>query len=243
MQDSENTKLFTEYYNTKDAALREEIINKYMYLAKIITKKYLNKGVEYDDLFQVACVGLINAADRFNPNMGVEFATFATPTILGEIKRYFRDKGSIIKLPRKFYEIFQLANRIRLKRMQYDGYIPTIEEITDALNLEKKDLDSYMSYENFINIISLDSPVYTDDTPLINHVVGYEDDAFLVVENRDFIKFALKHLTNEEKRFIIHRYYRGMTQKQISIKWNVSQMYISRLERKTLGKLKNLYFK
>lgn len=240
---NEEKKLFCDYYNTKDTALREEIINKYMYLAKIITNKYLNKGVEYDDLFQVACVGLINAADRFNPEMGVEFASFATPTILGEIKRYFRDKGSIVKLPRKFYEIFQIANRIRLKKMQYDGYIPTIEEIADALNLDKKDLDSYMSYENFINIISLDSPVYTDDTPLINHVVGYEDDAFLIVENRDFLKFAIKQLTNEEKRFIIHRYYRGMTQKEISQRWDVSQMYISRLERKTLGKLKSMYFK
>lgn len=242
MTDDEK-KLFTEYYNTKDTAIREKIIDKYMHLPKIITKKYLNKGIEYDDLFQVACMGLINAADRFNPNIGVEFSTFATPTILGEIKKYFRDKGSIIRLPRKIYEVFQKANRIRLKRMEYDGYIPTIEEIAQTLKLEKKELDKCMAYENVINIISLDTPVYNDSSPLINHIVGYEDNAFLILENKDFIKSSIKHLTNEEKRFIIHRYYRNMTQKQISERWNVSQMYISRLERKTLGKLKNLYLK
>lgn len=236
-------KLFDEYFCTKNKDIREKIIEKYMYLPKIITKKYLNKGVEYDDLFQVACVGLINAADRFDPTVGVEFQTFATPTILGEIKRYFRDKGTIIKLPRKIYEVFQKANRIRLKRMQYDGYIPTIDEIAKVLKLGKNEIDDCMVYENIVNIISLDSPVYNGEMPLLNSIVGFDENEFLLIENKDFLKSSIKLLTNEEKRLIIHRYYRCLTQKQIAARWNVSQMYISRLERRTLEKLKNMYLK
>ncbi|UKI35639.1 MAG: sigma-70 family RNA polymerase sigma factor [Clostridiales bacterium] len=227
----------TNTFAPKTRTRAKKIIEKYMYLPKIITRKYLNKGVEYDDLFQVACVGLINAADRFDPNVGVEFQTFATPTILGEIKRYFRDKGHDYKASaEKFTRCFKKANRIRLKRMQYDRVYSTIDEIADVLKLGKNEIDNCMLYENIVNIISLDSPVYNGETPLLSSIVGFDENEFLLLENKDFIKSSIKLLTNEEKRLIIHRYYRNLTQKKLQKRWNVSQMYISRLERKTLEK-------
>jgi len=127
--------------------------------------------------------------------------------------------------------------------MQYDGYIPTIDEIADVLKLGKNEIDNCMLYENIVNIISLDSPVYNGETPLLSSIVGFDENEFLLLENKDFIKSSIKLLTNEEKRLIIHRYYRNLTQKEIAKRWNVSQMYISRLERKTLEKLKNMYLK
>lgn len=237
----DDTELFVQYKKTKDTSLRNEIIEKYMYLADAIVKRYLNKGIEYDDLFQVACYGLILAAERFDISIGVKFSTYATPTIMGEIKRYFRDKGYLLKLPRKFYDIFQKANRIRLARMQFDGYVPTIDEIASVLKIEKKDVSDAMAFESIVNVLSIDMPVYDEQSPALSKVIGYEEDGFLVVDNKDFLKFALKSLTTEEKRFIIQRYYRNNTQRAVAAKWGVSQMYISRLERKILEKLKKIY--
>ena len=97
--------LFKEYQKGKSLEIRNAIVTKNIYLAEIISKKFINRGIEYDDIYQVACMALIKAIERFNPERGVKFSSFATPTIVGEIKRYFRDKGSIIRIPRRIYEI------------------------------------------------------------------------------------------------------------------------------------------
>ncbi len=239
----DDDELFNQYKKTKDTSLRNEIIERYMYLADAIVKKYLNKGIEYDDLFQVACFGLVLAAERFDESVGVKFSTYATPTIMGEIKKYFRDKGYLLKLPRKLYDVFQKANRIRLKKMEYDGYVPTIDEIASVLKIEKKDVIDAMAFESVVNVLSFDMPVYDEHSPALSQVIGYEEDGFLVVDNKEFLKYAMENLTTEEKRFIIQRYYRNNSQRTIAQKWQVSQMYISRLERRVLEKLKQLYFK
>ncbi len=230
-------------YNTdKDKSLRNEIVSDNLNLCELIAKKYSGKGVDYDDIYQVACIGLINAIERFDANKGYKFVTFATPTIMGEIKKYFRDKGFLIKIPRKIYEVFQMANRIRLSRMEYDGYIPTLDEIAGVMKMSKKELNNCMVFESVVNLVLLDQPVYDEDSLPVGQLIGVEDENFLVIENRDFIKSAMKILTYEEKRFVISRYYRNMTQKDIAAKNGVSQMYVSRLERKVLEKLKKLYF-
>ncbi len=231
-----------KYYNTKEISLRNEIVKENLNLCALISKKYSGKGIDYEDIYQVACIGLINAIERFDPDKGYKFVTFATPTIMGEIKKYFRDKGFLIKIPRRIYEVFQMANRIRLSRMEYDGYVPTLDEIAGVLKMSKKELDNCMVFESVVNLVLLDQPVYDDESLPVGHLIGVEDESFLVIENKDFIRSAMKILTYEEKRFVIARYYRCMTQKQIADKNSVSQMYISRLERKVLEKIKKLYF-
>lgn len=238
---AEEKKLFEDYKKTQDIALRNKIVEKYIYLVEYVAKKYVNKGIDYDDLYQVGCYGLIMAAQRFDANVGVKFSTYAVPTIMGEIRRYFRDKGFVIRLPRKLYDVFQKANRIRLSRMQYDGYVPTIDEISEVLKLPKKDVSDAMVFESVVNVFSLDKPIYDEEAPALGQIIGYDNDDFLVVENKDFIYSGLKKLTKEERRLIILRYYRNKTQREIAQSWNVSQMYVSRLERKTLEKLKKMY--
>ena len=238
---AEEKKLFEDYKKTQDIALRNKIVEKYIYLVEYVAKKYVNKGIDYDDLYQVGCYGLIMAAQRFDANVGVKFSTYAIPTIMGEIRRYFRDKGYVIRLPRKLYDVFQKANRIRLSRMQYDGYVPTIDEISEVLKLPKKDVSDAMVFESVVNVFSLDKPIYDEEAPALGQIIGYDNDDFLVVENKDFIYSGLKKLTKEERRLIILRYYRNKTQREIAQSWNVSQMYVSRLERKTLEKLKKMY--
>ena len=125
--------LFCQYRLTKDKAIREEIIDRYVYIAEIIAKRFTknnrlyNNGMDYDDVYQVACLGLLYAAERYDPDKGVKFASFATPTIIGEVRRYFRDKGFFIKVPSRLYEIFRKAERI--KRTEGDSSISDMARV------------------------------------------------------------------------------------------------------------------
>ena len=236
----ECSELLCEYCHRKNPALKEKIFDHYAYIPKLLAKKYVNKGVEYDDLYQVACMGLIMAIDRFDCSRGVKFSTFATPTIMGEIKRYFRDKGFIVKLPRKLYEIFRKADRIRLAHEQQGINTPTVEEIAGALKVADKDVAESLRYTDIMNMKSLEDTIYNDDSTL-SQIIGVEENNFLVIENQDFICDGFRRLDADEKKLLVERYYKNKTQKAIAEELGVSQMQVSRLERKVLGKLKAMY--
>jgi len=109
----DNEELFILYKENQDIETRNTIVKRFIYLAEIISKKFVNRGVDYEDIYQVACIALIKAVERFVPDRGIKFVSFATPTVIGEIKRYFRDKGSVIRIPRRIYEIYQKVNHAR----------------------------------------------------------------------------------------------------------------------------------
>lgn len=215
-----DTELFLEYKKSKDERFRNEIIDRYINIAKMVARRYSGRGIEFDDLYQVASLGLLYAAERFDADKGVKFATFAMPTITGEVKRYFRDKGNFIKVPRKIYEIFNKAQKIRCANCKGCKYC------------------------NKIKVLSLDAQL-SEDNPnnSLDNFLGAEDDSYLLVENKDFIDSCIKELNDQEQEFIKMRYYNEQTQKQIAEKMGVSQMFVSRLERKVLGRLKDMYFK
>lgn len=233
--------LLCEYCHTKNSALKEKIFDHYAYIPEFLAKKYANKGIEYDDLYQVACMGLIMAIDRFDCSRGVKFSTFATPTVMGEIKKYFRDKGFIIKLPRKLYEIFRKADRIRLAHEQHGLNAPTINEIATALKVADKDVAESLRYTDILNMKSLEDTIYKYDDAPLSQIIGVEENNFLVIENQDFICDGFRRLDSDEKKLLVERYYKNKTQKAIAEEMGVSQMQISRLERKVLGKLKAMY--
>ena len=228
------------YCRTRDASLKDKIYEKYEYLPKTLARRYMNKGIEYEDLFQVACMGLVIAIDRFDCSRGVRFSTYATPTIMGEIKRYFRDKGFIVKLPRKLYEIFRKADRIRLAHEQQGSKAPTVNEIATALKLTDSEVAESLRYGDISNIRSLEESIYNEECTL-SQLIGIEDDKFLLIENHDFLCQGLRKLDEDEKKLILERYYNNKTQKAIATELGVSQMQVSRLERKVLGKLKAMY--
>lgn len=239
----EDSGLLCRYCRTKDMVVRDEIFEKYMYLAGAVAKRYVNKGIEYDDLYQVACMGLLLAIDRFDCARGVKFSTYAIPTMVGEVKRYFRDKGFIIKLPRKLYEVFRKADRIRLAHEHKTGKMPTVDEIAGALSLTNRDVAESLRYTDIMNMRSLEDNVYNNRDTGLSQVIGVEDDSFLLVENYDFLCESMRRLESDEKMLLFLRYYKDKTQKQVAEKMGVSQMQISRLERKVLGKLKSMYLK
>jgi len=240
---AEGDELLCRYCRTKDGELRNRIFEKYMNLATIIAKKYMNKGVEYEDLFQVASIGLLLAIDRFDCARGVKFSTFATPTIMGEIRKYFRDRGFIIKLPRRLYEIFRKAERIRHFREQRGESMLTVNEMAKALSVADEDVVQSLKFADIINMRSLEETVYNDNDTALSQIIGVEEDSFLLVENRDFLCDCLRRLDPNEKMLVFLRYYKNKTQKQVAEELGMSQMNVSRLERKVLGKLKSMYIK
>lgn len=230
--------MFSEYKRTRDVKLRDEIVEAYIYIAEILSRKFINRGVEYDDIYQVACMGILYAVERFDPDKGVKFATFATPTVMGEIRRYFRDKGNFIKIPRKLYEIFYKAEKIR--RLSSDM---SHAEVARILNIPEKTLDAIYELGDMSFIKSLEYEAYADGEMTLSNVVGMEDRHYLMIENEDFIESCMKSLTEEERDFVKYRYYEEKSQKEISEIMNTSQMQISRMEKRVLKKLRNMYFK
>ncbi len=240
LKDKEQTEkeIFEKYYLDRDIDTRNQIVSRYLYLADIISKKFINRGVECDDIYQVACVALINAVERFNTSEEVKFVSFATPTIIGEIKRYFRDKASVIRIPRRIYEVYQKVNQAREYLMQQYKRVPRIEEIAEYLNMKEETILEIIESWNVYNIQSFDQTVFDEDDLELHETVGEEDGTFEKINNRDFLERAMDSFNQVEKQFIKLRFFDNKTQKEIANHFHVSQMYISRLEKKTLEKFR-----
>ena len=228
--------LFKEYQKTRDKKIRDELVHRYTYIAKILAQKFNGSGIEYDDIYQVACMGVVYAVERFNPDRGVQFATFATPTVLGEIRRFFRDKGNFIKIPRRLYEIFCKAENLRRKKENM-----TVDEVAKHLNMPREVVEEAYRVGDAAFIKSLEDEAYTDGGLSLSNMVGRDDEGFMLIENSDFLKYCMSKLDEKEAEFVRLRFYNEKTQREISDKWNVSQMYVSRLERRVIEKLNNLY--
>lgn len=230
--------MFSRYRETGDTRLRDEIVSSYIYIAEILSRKFINNGVEYDDIYQVACIGILYAVERFDPDRGVKFATYATPTIMGEIRKYFRDKGSFVRIPRRLYEIFYKAEKI--KRIS-NGI--SNSEIARILGIPEKTLDAVYKTGDLSFIKSLEYEAFADGEMALSNVIGIEDRNYLMIEDSDFLSYCISMLTDKERAFVKYRYYEEKSQKEISEIFNISQMQVSRMEKKLLKKLRGLYFK
>lgn len=232
--------LFAKYSRDRDVASRNELVGRYMYLAEIISKKFLNRGAEYDDIHQVACIALIKAVERFSPEKGFKFVSFATPTIVGEIKRYFRDKSSAIRIPRRIYEAYQKVNMAREQLTQDLHRTPRVDEIAVFLSIGEETVLEIIESWNAYNMQSFDQTAFDDDDLELHETIGSDDTTFERIENRDFIEKSLDKFNDAEKEFIRMRYFNRKTQKEIADRLGVSQMYVSRLEHKILQRFRSM---
>lgn len=230
--------LFSLYYEDRDIEVRNLIVQKYMYLADILTKKFVNRGVDFDDIYQVACVALINAVKRFDTKENVKFVSFATPTIIGEIKRYFRDKASVIRIPRRIYEVYQKVNQAREHLIHLNKRAARVDEIATYLNMKEETILEIIESWNVYNIQSFDQNVFEDDNLELHETIGQEDGTFERINDRDFLEKTMEKFNEHEREFIKLRFFEIKTQKEIAKHFHVSQMYISRLEKKTLEKFR-----
>lgn len=231
--------LLLEYKKSGKKELLDSLVSHYRYIPELLSRRYANRGVEYDDIFQVACIGLLNAIERFDETKGIKFVTFATPTIIGEIKRFFRDKGYFIRVPRRIYETFNKANKIRMS----GGKKLSTEELAEAIGVKDDELKSALLWGDSQFIRSLEQFVYSDDNDkTFTDVIGVEDNHFLMIENKDFIENFIRLLDEKEKIFVNLRYEEELSQSEIANKLGISQMTVSRMEKKILSILRQMYF-
>lgn len=233
--------LFNEYAITKNIKVRNELINRYLYIAEILSKKFLNKGIEYEDIFQVASLGLIYAIERFDVNRGFEFSSFATPTIIGEIKKYFRDKGWSIKVPRGIQELSKKINVAKDTLQQALQRTPTIKDIAEYLNHTEEEVIEAMEASQVYTSRSLDLTYDSDgenkDIQLLD-IIGEIDRRFDEIENKDFLEKAMQKLNEVEKKVLKDRFFKNKTQMEVAKELQVSQMTISRMEKRIIEKFR-----
>jgi RNA polymerase sigma-B factor len=233
--------LFYALRETGDQRFRDELISLNIHLVEYLARKFSNRGEPLEDLLQVGYIGLIKAVDRYDLDRGVEFSTYATPTIVGELKRYFRDKGWAIRIPR----------RLQMKDMQLNQAIdyltqelhrsPTLHEVANYLETSLEEVVEIMESTYATNYLSLDN-IYFDQQEergfsLLDYL-GDEDDDFSLAEDRDTLAKLLSNLSDREQNVIYMRFFRGMTQIEIARALDISQMHVSRLLRKILEKLR-----
>ncbi|MDO5713943.1 MAG: SigB/SigF/SigG family RNA polymerase sigma factor [Tissierellia bacterium] len=237
----ERKELFKEYEKTKDRELRDILIEEHLYIAEILSKKYANRGIDYDDIFQVASIGLIYAVERYDLSKGFEFSSFATPTIVGEIKKYFRDKGWTIRVPRRIQELSKKINNAKISLAQKYQRTPTIQDIATFLKVTPQEVLEAMEASKVYAPQSLDLTYdgSGDDKEVnLSDLIGEDERYFDQIEVNDFIHTAMEKLNEVEKTILIERYYNKKTQVSIAEKLDISQMTVSRIEKKVLEKMK-----
>lgn len=233
--------LFYLYRDNRDLAIRNELIKRHMYITEILAKKYINKGIEYEDIYQVASLGLIYAIERFDVDRGFEFSSFATPTIIGEIKKYFRDKGWSVRVPRRIQELSKKINLAKSKLQQDLQRIPKVSDIAAYLNVSEEEVIEAMEASQVYTPKSLDITYDSsgDDKEIqLQDIIGRDDKYFDIIENRDFINMCLKKLNEIEVKIVNDRFFDSKTQIQVADELNVSQMTVSRMEKKIIKKFR-----
>ncbi len=223
--------LFLEYSKSRDFEIRNKIVEEHLYLVEILIKKYLHKGVDYDDLYQVGAMALVSAVERFNPEKGFEFSSFATPTILGEIKRYFRDKEWRMKVPRRVKEISIQIPKAKEKLLAETGRMPTVEELAEYMKLSNEEVIEAMESGNAYNTFSLEQAAEDDQIVTFDKFASIEEKGYGSVEDFDVIKRVLVNLKDNEKKIFKMRYVQDKTQTEIAKTLGISQMTVSRAEK------------
>jgi RNA polymerase sigma-B factor len=222
-------------------ACREELVALHLPLVDHCARRFTNRGEPLDDLVQVGTIGLIKSVDRFDNDRGVEFSTYATPTILGEIKRYFRDKGWAIRVPRRLQELRMSISAITGEMSQDLGRSPTPRELAEKLEVSVEEVMEGLESANAYSTLSLDAGDTNEEgggNTMLDGL-GEDDEALANVEIRASVKPLIEALPPREKRILLLRFFRGMTQSQIADEIGVSQMHVSRLLNRTLADLRS----
>jgi RNA polymerase sigma-B factor len=220
--------------------LRGQLVELHLPLVEYLARRFRNRGEWLDDLTQVATIGLIKSIDRFDLERGVEFSTYATPTIVGEIKRHFRDKGWAVRVPRRLQELKLSLTKAIGELAQREGRAPTVSELAAHLQMSEEEVLEGLESANAYSTVSLDAPDSGDeDAPAVADSLGIVDEALEGVEYRESLKPLLERLPPREKKILLLRFFGNLTQSQIAAELGISQMHVSRLLARTLTQLRD----
>ena len=237
--------LHRRYRDSKDPAerdrLREQLVDAYHDFVYFLARKFQNRGEPLDDIVQVGYLGLIKAIERFDPDLGFEFTTFATLTVAGEIKRHFRDKGTAIRFPRRLQELHTSVVRVNEEMKNQLGREPTVSELAERLGVKPEDVTEAIEIGPAYVPLSLDQPIGSADgqeSRVVAEQIGTVDPELDRVEMRDLLNRAMVHLTPRERSIMAMRFYEQMSQSEIARRLGISQMHVSRLQRAALEQLR-----
>jgi RNA polymerase sigma-B factor len=233
--------LLRRYHEHGDLQAREQLIEQYMSLVRSLARRYSYRGEQLEDLVQIGAIGLIKAIDRFDIDRGVELTTYATPNIIGEIKRHFRDKGWSVRVPRGLQELnVQLSRLIEQLTVQL-GRSPTIGELAKAAGVEEEEVLEALESGRAYSSLSLSSGGSLDEDGQLDPLesIGTEEHAYEVSEDRAVLAPGFRVLDERERRILHLRFFRGLTQSQIAQQVGISQMHVSRLIRRSLEKIRD----
>jgi RNA polymerase sigma-B factor len=235
----ETHKMFVEFARTRDERLRDELVEAYLGLAHQLARRFTNRGETYEDLVQVASIALIKSVERFDLDVGVEFSTYATRNMLGELKRHFRDNGWAVRAPRRIQELYLELGQSIESLSQELGRPPTISEMARITGATEEAVLEAMEAGQSYRTSSIDAPDGHDST--IASRLGELDSSFVGSENRMVLALSLPRLPDRERTILKLRFVDGLTQSQIASEMGISQMHVSRLLNSSLAKLREVF--
>jgi RNA polymerase sigma-B factor len=232
--------LLRRYHEEGDLAAREALIEQYMALVRSLARRYANRGEPFDDLVQIGAIGLIKAIDRFDLERGVELTTYATPNIIGEIKRHFRDRGWAVRVPRGLQELNMRISRLVEQLTAQLGRPPTIPELAKAAGSDEESVLEALESGRAYSSLSLSQGGSGDGGDELDpmETLGEVEHAYEVSEDRAVLEPGLRALDDRERRIVHLRFYEGLTQSQIAQRVGISQMHVSRLIRRSIEKIR-----
>jgi RNA polymerase sigma-B factor len=240
MTTSADRTLLRRYHEEGDLAAREQLIEQYMSLVRSLARRYSYRGEQLDDLVQIGAIGLIKAIDRFDLDRGVELTTYATPNIIGEIKRHFRDKGWSVRVPRGLQELNVQLSRLIEELTVELGRSPTIPELAKAAGAEEEEVLEALESGRAYSSVSLSAAAGQDEDGELDPLesLGADEPQYEVSEDRAVLAPGFRVLDERERKIIHLRFFKGLTQSQIAQQVGISQMHVSRLIRRALEKIR-----
>ncbi len=238
----DSSELFLRWRRHRDRLARDELIERFLPLARKLARRYVQSSEPYEDLVQVASLGLVKAVERFDPDRGFAFSSFAVPTIVGELKRYFRDTAWALHVDRGAQERARKISDAQQKLSSRTGRMPTVDELAQYLEISQEEvLDGLQTAEAY-GAVSLDAPLAGEDDEETSRLdaIGEEDERLALVDQHATIFVAARHLPSREREILYLRFGEDLTQSEIAERVGVSQMQVSRLLRRSLQRLREL---
>ena len=238
MSDVSLEKLLEEYAASPAPELMERLVEGYMPLSRAIARRFAGCGVEVEDLQQVAAMALMKAIERFDPGRGLKFSTYAAPTITGEVRNYIRDKGALIRVSRDTRARLARMQRVQDELTRQWQREPSMREIDDAMQMPYEELLALLDLRDGAETTSLNAPLSEEDARELEMRLGVNEEGYERVEQRDWLRWALSQVTPKERMLLELRYVRRMGQREAAREMGVSQMQVSRMERRVLSRLR-----
>ena len=238
MNDEHLIPLLERYAAGRDPALRDELFERYLPLARAVARKFSGRGVETEDLEQVAGMALLKALERFDPARGFRFVTYAVPTITGDVRNYLRDRSGLMRMPRdtrqRLYQMTQEQERFEREHLR----APTATELAERKGIAPEAFLALLSLRSQNEAVSLDTPVGEEGDTCLSDLLGSADDRFERMERSEWAQWLLSKVGETERELLTLRYRDGLGQRETAKRLGISQMQVSRLERRALSRLR-----